>query len=400
MRASAWLGSPPATPQQIAAAEERLKIPLPPSYRAFLQTSNGWGRATHSIERLLAYDRVEWFRKKHRDWISAFSVKPFGPVEPTPDSDYFAYGQHSADFKPAHLKETLQITDVGDAAVYLLNPQVITKAGEWEAWFFANWLPGARRYRSFEELMQSEYHQFAGNDWQPPSGVIGELPDEYIGAPGSSKRRLKKRSPPREPRVLGKAVSRWKFEELLGFLNNPDFDIIHGEVITGLGLLGDPRAIEPLMALVHRSGPMIGAAASALRKLAPERLRERLLELLSQPRSHFDLFQIASHLAEMGEDRAIPVLIEVMKDVRKDWLHQTDYIGKFIAQFRRAGYDALVEQLQNPSATVRRRAAEGLYYTNRPEARRALQALAQDPDPSVREVVKVALDVLPPERKT
>ena len=28
--------------------------------------------------------------------------------------------------------------------------------GEWEAWFFANWLPGATRYHSFAELMQQE----------------------------------------------------------------------------------------------------------------------------------------------------------------------------------------------------------------------------------------------------
>ena len=44
--------------------------------------------------------------------------------------------------------------------MYLLNPMVVTPEGEWEAWMFAHWLPGARRYRSFWELMGGEYRMF------------------------------------------------------------------------------------------------------------------------------------------------------------------------------------------------------------------------------------------------
>ncbi len=45
----------------------------------------------------------------------------------------------------------LEISDheVSGSAVYLLTPQIITPEGEWEAWFFAHWIPGAERYRSF-----------------------------------------------------------------------------------------------------------------------------------------------------------------------------------------------------------------------------------------------------------
>lgn len=52
------------------------------------------------------------------------------------------------------------ISAVGDSAVYLLNPEVRTPSGEWEAWFFANWNPGACRYRSFWEMMQRECQSF------------------------------------------------------------------------------------------------------------------------------------------------------------------------------------------------------------------------------------------------
>lgn len=46
---------------------------------------------------------------------------------------------------------------MSDAAIYLLNPEIIDENGEWEAWFFADWLPGADRYPSFRSLMESEF---------------------------------------------------------------------------------------------------------------------------------------------------------------------------------------------------------------------------------------------------
>ena len=54
----------------------------------------------------------------------------------------------------------VQISGRGDSAVYLLNPEVRTQSGEWEAWFFATWSPGAHRHRSFWEMMQKEYRGF------------------------------------------------------------------------------------------------------------------------------------------------------------------------------------------------------------------------------------------------
>jgi hypothetical protein len=55
----------------------------------------------------------------------------------------------------------LEISDTGDAAILLLNPEVVSDEGEWEAWFFASWLPGAGRFRSFEELMRFEARRAA-----------------------------------------------------------------------------------------------------------------------------------------------------------------------------------------------------------------------------------------------
>jgi hypothetical protein len=35
----------------------------------------------------------------------------------------------------------------------------IYASGEWEAWYFAPWMPGANRYRSFWDLMDEGYRR-------------------------------------------------------------------------------------------------------------------------------------------------------------------------------------------------------------------------------------------------
>ena len=79
-----------------------------------------------------------------------------------PDARYFVYGveQDPVLARWEYLEDALEISPVGDSAIYLLNPRVIFEDGEWEAWFFANWLPGANRYRSFWEMMLTEHEKF------------------------------------------------------------------------------------------------------------------------------------------------------------------------------------------------------------------------------------------------
>ena len=57
-------------------------------------------------------------------------------------------------YLPAALKVSARET-VG-TAMYLLNPRVAGADGEWEALFFAHWVPGVRRFPSFWALMQAE----------------------------------------------------------------------------------------------------------------------------------------------------------------------------------------------------------------------------------------------------
>lgn len=174
---SGWLGFPGATETQLAQVEAQLRMKLPPSYRKFLQVSNGWRQTTPFIHKLWSTEGIAPFASRHREWIEAFTAKyesahlrfhPEADLEDiwatvnVSDAEYFTYGeeQDCSQLRLEYLKTAIEISDVGDSAIYLLNPQVVNAEGEWEAWFFADWLPGADRYRSFQEMMQAEYQNF------------------------------------------------------------------------------------------------------------------------------------------------------------------------------------------------------------------------------------------------
>ena len=174
---SNWLGYPGATEEQIHRTENRLEVRLPPSYREFLKVSNGWRQTTPFIDRLWSTEELERFALRHQLWIDNFIAgylarnyrnSPINGSEDhrviplISDAEYFTYGeaQDCSKLRIEYLQTALEISQKGDSAIYLLNPQVITTEGEWEAWFFADWLPGADRYPSFGDMMQAEYINF------------------------------------------------------------------------------------------------------------------------------------------------------------------------------------------------------------------------------------------------
>jgi len=69
---SGWLGYPPATEEEIVAAEGRLGVRLPPSYRAFLGVSNGWRNANAFINDIWSCKDIAWFRERNQEWIDAY----------------------------------------------------------------------------------------------------------------------------------------------------------------------------------------------------------------------------------------------------------------------------------------------------------------------------------------
>ena len=94
-------------------------------------------------------------------WIKGYYLH--GKPSRVPDKEYIKYGddQNSYSYliREEYLAKEMEISDIGESAVYLLNPEIIGPDGEWEAWYFEPEL-GLRRYRSFEYLMEGEYKWF------------------------------------------------------------------------------------------------------------------------------------------------------------------------------------------------------------------------------------------------
>ncbi|NVO30534.1 SMI1/KNR4 family protein [Hymenobacter lapidiphilus] len=154
-RQAGWLGEPGATEVELAALEQRLATQLPPSYRTFLQTSNGFGPLDYFIWDLQPCQKVDWLVNTNRDVVELWE-KGSKQTPSVSDEEYFQYGEEQAgeQVRGEYFRELLMISDWGDAGFLALNPAV-QHEGEWEAWHFASWIPGANRYRSFTELMQA-----------------------------------------------------------------------------------------------------------------------------------------------------------------------------------------------------------------------------------------------------
>jgi hypothetical protein len=146
-----WLGEPGASEAEIVSAEQRLGVRLPPSYRAFLAETNGFDHVGPFIFRLYRAGEIDWFRVRNQDWIEAYQIG-----EDISPEEHLANADDSVRFRSAYLSSCLHISEEGDSAVVLMNPEVINGEGEWETWFFANWSPGATRYPSFRAYVASE----------------------------------------------------------------------------------------------------------------------------------------------------------------------------------------------------------------------------------------------------
>ena len=192
MRERRWFGFEAATESQIAEAERRLGYRMPPSYRAFLLTSNGWLMVGSLVERIRPIEEVQWLEDDDPQvceiWTGEGEHEPLDGLTP---AKYFSYdGGPFSDM--AHFQKSLKIADptAGDSAIYVLNPLAVAGDGEWEAWMHAHWIPGAERFPSFAHLMKSSYATFCSNEFgAKPKAVVGPFAGVY--APDRKRKRAK-----------------------------------------------------------------------------------------------------------------------------------------------------------------------------------------------------------------
>ncbi|WP_295406554.1 SMI1/KNR4 family protein [uncultured Thiocystis sp.] len=123
-----WFGLPPATEEEIGAAETRLGVRLPASYREFLLFANGWVYPGNDMDfpgSLRSCSEIGWFKDEDADWIRAWIDTD--PGIPVSDDEYFVYGddQDPVIMRREYLASCLKISESSEGGVYLLNPNVL-----------------------------------------------------------------------------------------------------------------------------------------------------------------------------------------------------------------------------------------------------------------------------------
>ncbi|MEU6743545.1 SMI1/KNR4 family protein [Streptosporangium sandarakinum] len=151
-----WLGFPPASEEEVREAEARLGRTLPPSFREFLLTTNGWRNAGHFVWRLRGTDDLGWLRDLDPMWVESYGT--------------VAHEYEGAAEQAATVRRALLISGEADAGVLFLDPEDVDEHGEWAAYELFTWTAvGPERRGSFRELMLGLYTGFH---------AIGRLDDQ------------------------------------------------------------------------------------------------------------------------------------------------------------------------------------------------------------------------------
>jgi hypothetical protein len=138
-REAGWLGFEPAPDEAIQAAERRLGVELPLTYRSFLRVSNGWSSMAGEVD-LLAVEEVDWFTK----------------LDPVILEHWSAPGMERFADKVETFERCVLVSAVEDGDYWLLDPGLVEDGGEWVAY---EWHAGdgtdPERYVSFGALLMS-----------------------------------------------------------------------------------------------------------------------------------------------------------------------------------------------------------------------------------------------------
>jgi hypothetical protein len=155
-REDQWLGYAPASEEAVRAAEERLGVQLPPSYRNFLLASNGWRAIDCLLYELVKVEEIGWFRDVEAElWLD---WSQFGDTADQGDRSVLVSGPADGDY-------------------WVLDGDNIGPDGEWTAysWPLSSGLD-PEPYPSFGALVVSARETFEearGEDGRPirPEGA-------------------------------------------------------------------------------------------------------------------------------------------------------------------------------------------------------------------------------------
>ena len=129
MRATGWIGAPPATSADLQAADRKLGRTLPPSLRGFLSITDGWPVLSMGFGAVRPVQDLGWVVDLDPDLVRIWEDAA-GELEPDVERE------------PWLLRRALLLSTGSDC--FLLDPgRVDGGTGEWESCGFTSWYPGA-----------------------------------------------------------------------------------------------------------------------------------------------------------------------------------------------------------------------------------------------------------------
>lgn len=295
----------PATEADVAALEGRIGAALPPSYRAFLLTSNGmyaapsfgsvedpaWSLAAEAG--LLTTAQVGWLRDRDPELIDIWLADEYEVpgAEEYVASDGAEVPRH---LEVLHMPHLLQVSTCIDGYVTLLNPLVVDAAGEWEAWDFGSKVPGANRFDSFASLLRHRVEETEARATAPaPTGpgqseldaAFAHLLSGGFEPSASEALQLVRNAP--DPT--------YRFEDLVTLTGEPFHPWVRQAALASLARAPGTRALETILAATSGEPP-IQVVAVTIQRLAADpdpRGRAEALRLLG----HGDAANFVAHEA-------------------------------------------------------------------------------------------------------
>ncbi|MFE1287115.1 SMI1/KNR4 family protein [Streptomyces sp. NPDC058751] len=147
-RQARWLGFPPASEERVAAMEERLGRRMPPSYREFLEVTDGWRHAGGFVWLLAGTQDADW-----HDDASGLGES----FEEHLDEDAGPEERREAGI----WRRGLQLDVESDATYVLMDPEDVDEDGEWAVYTWASWRAAPpERHASFLEFMREMHREF------------------------------------------------------------------------------------------------------------------------------------------------------------------------------------------------------------------------------------------------
>ncbi|MFF4815469.1 SMI1/KNR4 family protein [Kitasatospora sp. NPDC001309] len=147
-RRARWLGFPSASEERIVAMEERLGRRMPPSYREFLEVSDGWRNAGGFIGLLAGTADARW----HDNESALADI-----FEERLDDDATDAERRGAGI----WRRGLQLDVESDMTHVLLDPEDVDDDGEWAVYTWASWRAAPpERYANFADFMRDMHREF------------------------------------------------------------------------------------------------------------------------------------------------------------------------------------------------------------------------------------------------